>query len=222
MSGTPSLIDVADDPSDPAELIVGRFAVPLADHLDRLDERVCEVGRDRQQRAESRIRPEGGEVGVLLNRRHIEFAGGLRLAEPFERLLGILFERERRPHVVERLRCTGLDLEIPPIGGERLVQLLVALIGDAEQAPRTAVGRFASGDGLQNARRARGVLRLQAGVGGGHGRYVRRFARRRQRTGAERAVWIARSDGSGTVSRALSKACALTRAVRRRSGGTPP
>jgi hypothetical protein len=48
-------VDVADVARDPAELIVHRFTAPLAQHRDRLDERMREIVRRWQQPGEARV-----------------------------------------------------------------------------------------------------------------------------------------------------------------------
>ena len=165
-----------------------------------------EVLRRRQQRAEARIGLERGEVGVGLDLRHVELVRRLRPAEPLERRVGVLLQRVRRADVVEHLRRVGLDLERLAIRGQRLVQLLAALIGDAEQPPRADVGRLARGDGLEDPRRAGRILRLQARRRGGDGRFGGGLRRRgahqesgddQRRANADRHE-APRIDGSGT------------------------
>ena len=72
MSATPSRSTSPRHARNPSELIVGGLAVPFADHVHGLDERLREIPGRGQQRAKTRIRCERDEVGVALDLRHVE------------------------------------------------------------------------------------------------------------------------------------------------------
>jgi hypothetical protein len=58
-------VDIADVPRDPAELIAGRLADPLAQDRDPRRERIGELGGGWQQRGQPRIAVQAGGVGIV-------------------------------------------------------------------------------------------------------------------------------------------------------------
>ncbi len=171
------MIDIASRASNPPELIVGGFAVPLANDVHGFHERMLEVRRRRQQRAEPRVALERGETGVAVDLRHVDLPRGLSPTEPRECRVGVRLQSVGGADVVEHLRRFRLDDERAAIGGQRLVEVLGTLVGDAEQSPRAAVGRLACGQCFQDLHGAREVLRLQPCRGRGDGRFRPRLLR---------------------------------------------
>ena len=77
----------------------------ISDDLLGFDEGIREVLGLRKERREARVLGKRLEVLVHLDLRHVELPGRLRLAQPFERGVGLALERVADADVVEGLRA---------------------------------------------------------------------------------------------------------------------
>ena len=80
----PVPVDIADVARDPAELIVGGLAAPLANDPDRFNERRFELPLLRQQRAHTRISLQCLQIRVDVDLRHIVAVRRARAFQPLQ------------------------------------------------------------------------------------------------------------------------------------------
>jgi hypothetical protein len=199
-------IDVADVAGDPAELVVARFAIPLANDRGGFHEGIGEILRRRKQRGEARVGTKRLQRRRRFDLRHVDLAGGSGLGQPREGRIGIVLLGVDQGDAVVGRRHRGGHVERAAQRLDRAIELLALLLSEAEQAPRAAVAWLARHEALEDANGAVRVLGLQPGDGSRQRWSGRRLGPRPRPRGEPGAEAEQKEDGEPHRSRACHAA----------------